>query len=110
MRFLVERHWHNLFVLLGVSLLVFLLMRLTASIRLSDPEVNRLAGTPERADLLRERVLVPHIEAGKLADLLVLEADPLEQVGNLSRVRAVIKDGVVVREGPYLSLAPPPRP
>jgi imidazolonepropionase-like amidohydrolase len=35
------------------------------------------------------------IEAGKLADLVVLDADPLVNVQNLSRVRTVVKDGHV---------------
>jgi imidazolonepropionase-like amidohydrolase len=35
------------------------------------------------------------VEPGKLADLLVLEADPLVDVGNIKRIRYVIKDGCV---------------
>jgi imidazolonepropionase-like amidohydrolase len=34
------------------------------------------------------------VESGKLADLVVLDASPLDDVRNLSRVRAVVKDGV----------------
>lgn len=34
------------------------------------------------------------VEAGKLADLVVLDASPLADVGNLARIRAVVKDGV----------------
>jgi imidazolonepropionase-like amidohydrolase len=144
---------------------------LTASIQLSDPEANRLAGMPERANLLREKVLRPHqesfkmavragltigvasdspgdvvqemeamvelgyspmqtllaatsraaeicgiadrvgtLEPGKLADLVVLESDPLERVGNLSQVRAVAREGTLVRDGRYLVVEPPPRP
>jgi imidazolonepropionase-like amidohydrolase len=144
---------------------------LTASIQLSDPEVNRLAGMPDRADLLKKLVLGPHqesfrmaaragltigvasdspgdviqemaamvelcystmqalqaatgtaaricgvedrwgaLEEGKLADLMVVEADPLESVGNLERVRFVVKEGVVVREGERLVGRPKERP
>ncbi len=36
------------------------------------------------------------VEAGKLADLLVVEADPLQDIRNLSRIRSVILDGKVV--------------
>lgn len=35
------------------------------------------------------------VEAGKLADLVVLDASPLADVRNLARIRAVVKDGVV---------------
>jgi hypothetical protein len=37
------------------------------------------------------------VEPGKLADLVVLDADPLADVRNLARIRAVVKGGVVHR-------------
>jgi len=40
----------------------------------------------------RERELGT-VEAGRLADLVVLDADPLADVGNLARIHRVIKDG-----------------
>jgi imidazolonepropionase-like amidohydrolase len=53
------------------------------------------------------------IEAGKLADLLILTADPLADIGNLRKVAAVLKEGRIVnREGlpasRILSVAPAP--
>ena len=33
------------------------------------------------------------IEAGKLADLVLLTADPLADIGNLRKIAAVMKDG-----------------
>lgn len=36
------------------------------------------------------------IEVGKVADLLILEADPLEDVTNLRRIQHVIKDGQII--------------
>jgi imidazolonepropionase-like amidohydrolase len=36
------------------------------------------------------------VEPGKLADLLVLDADPLEDVANLRKIRYVIKDGLII--------------
>ena len=36
------------------------------------------------------------IETGKLADLLVLDADPLQDIANLRKINQVIKDGRIV--------------
>jgi imidazolonepropionase-like amidohydrolase len=33
------------------------------------------------------------LEAGKLADLLVLDANPLEEISNIRRVRLVMRGG-----------------
>lgn len=46
------------------------------------------------------------VEAGKLADLVVLDASPLADVRNLARIRAVVKDGVP--HTPEEILAPTP--
>ena len=39
------------------------------------------------------------IEAGKVADLLILDADPLMDVANLRQIRHVIKDGRLIDRG-----------
>ena len=36
------------------------------------------------------------LEAGKLADLVVLDADPLQDVNNIRKISMVMKDGQVV--------------
>ena len=36
------------------------------------------------------------IEAGKRADLLILDADPLQDIANLRRIYLVLKDGRIV--------------
>jgi imidazolonepropionase-like amidohydrolase len=53
------------------------------------------------------------IEPGKLADLLLLTADPLADIGNLRKIGAVMKDGQIVERARLpqlrvLSVAPPP--
>ena len=35
------------------------------------------------------------VEAGRLADLVILDADPLADIGNLAKVHRTIKGGVV---------------
>jgi imidazolonepropionase-like amidohydrolase len=52
------------------------------------------------------------VEKGKLADLLVVAADPLADVANLRRVRYVVRGGVVraAAELHALATAPPAAP
>jgi imidazolonepropionase-like amidohydrolase len=37
------------------------------------------------------------IEEGKIADLLVIEGDPLEDIRNLRNVTVIIQDGKIIR-------------
>ena len=37
------------------------------------------------------------VEPGKLADLVLLEANPLEDISNTQRIRAVVADGRLYR-------------
>ena len=36
------------------------------------------------------------LEAGKVADIVILEADPLADIGNLEKIWLIMKDGLVV--------------
>ena len=38
------------------------------------------------------------LEPGKIADILVFDGNPLEDIGNLTKVKLVMKEGVVIRE------------
>jgi imidazolonepropionase-like amidohydrolase len=51
------------------------------------------AATREPAEFLGLADSVGTIETGKVADLLLVDADPLVDVGNLRRVRAVVRAG-----------------
>lgn len=46
------------------------------------------------------------IEAGKIADLLILDADPLRDIKNLRRIDAVIKDGRLIDRDSLPTVAP----
>jgi imidazolonepropionase-like amidohydrolase len=43
------------------------------------------------------------VEAGKLADLIVVAANPLEDITNLRRLQLVLKEGRVVSDKRHLS-------
>jgi imidazolonepropionase-like amidohydrolase len=73
---------------------VFREMALMHEAGLSPLEVLRSA-TTNGAKALRLADRVGSIAPGKLADLVILDADPLVDVGNLSKANRVIKNGVV---------------
>jgi hypothetical protein len=70
-------------------------MRLLQDAGLTPMQVI-LTTTRFPAELYRLDKTLGTIEAGKLADLLVVGADPLQDVRNLSHIRTVVLDGKVV--------------
>jgi imidazolonepropionase-like amidohydrolase len=55
------------------------------------------AATADAAQLMGWQDRVGTIEAGKLADLIAVEGDPLKDIAELQRVKFVMKGGLVVR-------------
>jgi imidazolonepropionase-like amidohydrolase len=60
------------------------------------------SGTRVSAEICGVDDMLGTVQAGKIADVLVLLADPLETIRNATKVRVVIKEGRVVRDGEYL--------
>lgn len=56
------------------------------------------AGTVNAADLLGWSDRVGTIEAGKFADLVAVDGDPLGDVGTLAHVKFVMKGGEVIKD------------
>jgi imidazolonepropionase-like amidohydrolase len=56
-----------------------------------------VAATRNGADLLGIGDEVGTIEPGKVADIIVVEGDPLSNIAQIGEVRAVIKEGKIVR-------------
>ena len=54
-----------------------------------------LAATRDAAAAMGRGDDLGTVEAGKIADLLVLDADPVADVANLRRLRAVVRAGVL---------------
>jgi imidazolonepropionase-like amidohydrolase len=59
-----------------------------------------VAATRTGADLCEVGDRLGTIEVGKLADLLVLSANPLEDISNIRKVKYVVKAGNLVNLGP----------
>lgn len=57
-----------------------------------------IASTKNAAEVCGLGKLLGTLERGKIADILVVDENPLEDLANLKKVRLVIKDGVIIRE------------
>jgi imidazolonepropionase-like amidohydrolase len=59
-----------------------------------------IAATRTGAELLRQQDRLGTVEEGKVADLIVLDGNPLDDLWALNRVRWVLKDGQIVKSPP----------
>jgi imidazolonepropionase-like amidohydrolase len=57
------------------------------------------AATSVAAELLGMQDKIGAVEAGKWADIIAVEADPLQEVSALERVSFVMKGGVIYKRG-----------
>ena len=57
-----------------------------------------VAATRDAARVCRQDTTLGTLEAGKFADVLVVDGDPLQDLESLARVRMVIHRGVVIRD------------
>lgn len=64
----------------------------------ATPRQALLAATRDAAELCGVGTALGTIEAGKLADLIVVAADPLQEITNLRQLRLVFKEGRLVAD------------
>jgi imidazolonepropionase-like amidohydrolase len=79
-------------ILLGISSQMELVLLVEDGLK---PEEALRAATLNAAKMLEREKFQGTVEEGKLADLLVLDADPLRDIRNIRRIHRVIKAGVV---------------
>jgi predicted amidohydrolase len=66
-----------------------------------------MGSTKYPAEMLRKEKLLGTIEAGKLADVIIVNADPLQDIKNLDKINTVIQDGKVVELGYHPNYSSP---
>ena len=72
------------------------------------PRMHVIQGATEwPAEAMRVQDKIGSVTAGKLADVLIVNADPLADVANLRNINTVIKDGKVVELGYHASFSTP---
>jgi imidazolonepropionase-like amidohydrolase len=85
-------------------------MQMLVDLGLSPRQVIEIV-TRRNAEFLRKDKELGTIATGKLADLIVLEQNPLEDIKNISTVSLVMKDGKIVDREYHANFAMPvPRP
>jgi imidazolonepropionase-like amidohydrolase len=80
-------------VVLGVSTPMEVVLHVEAGLRSQDA---LRAATINAATMIGREKDLGTIEAGKLADLLILDANPLAEISNIKKINRVIKGGAVV--------------
>ncbi len=66
-----------------------------------------VGSTKYPAEMLRKQSILGTVEAGKLADVIIVNADPLQDIRNLDKISTVIEDGRVVELGYHSSYSSP---
>jgi imidazolonepropionase-like amidohydrolase len=63
-----------------------------------------VAATLNSARVAGKDDLIGSVQSGKLADFLILSANPLEDIGNLQKIETVVKSGIAWRQEQLLPL------
>jgi predicted amidohydrolase len=66
-----------------------------------------MGSTKYPAEMLRKGNLLGTVEAGKLADVIIVNADPLQDIKNLDKINTVIQDGKLVELGYHSNYSSP---
>jgi hypothetical protein len=68
-----------------------------------------VAATRTGAEVIGVQERLGTLEQGKLADLMILSAEPLAQIGNIRQIEMVIQDGVLFQRESFAYAAPAAR-
>jgi Amidohydrolase family/IPT/TIG domain len=66
-----------------------------------------MGSTKYPAEMLRKGNLLGTVEAAKLADVIIVNADPLQDIKNLDKINTVIQDGRIVELGYHANYSSP---
>jgi predicted amidohydrolase len=73
-------------------------MQIMADVGLTPMQII-MGSTKYPAEMIRKQNLLGTVETGKLADMIIVNADPLQDIKNLDKISTVVQDGKVVELG-----------
>jgi len=81
-------------------------MQIMADVGLTPMQII-MGATKYPAEMLRKENILGTVEAGKLADVIIVNADPLQDIRNLDKINTVIQDGKIVELGYHANYSSP---
>jgi predicted amidohydrolase len=81
-------------------------MQVMAEVGLTPMQII-MGSTKYPAEMLRKQNLLGTVETGKLADVIIVNADPLQDITNLDKINTVIQDGKLVDLGYHSNYSSP---
>jgi hypothetical protein len=81
-------------------------MQIMADVGLTPMQIIQ-GSTKYPAEMLRKENLLGTVEVGKLADVIIVNANPLQDIKNLDKINTVIQDGKVVELGYHSNYSSP---
>jgi hypothetical protein len=81
-------------------------MQVMAEVGLTPMQII-MGSTKYPAEMLRKQNLLGTVEVGKLADVIIVNADPLQDIKNLDKINTVIQDGKLVELGYHSNYSSP---
>jgi hypothetical protein len=81
-------------------------MQIMADVGLTPMQIIQ-GSTKYAAEMLRKQNLLGTVETGKLADVIIVNANPLQDIKNLDKINTVIQDGKIVELGYHANYTSP---
>ncbi len=81
-------------------------MQIMADVGLTPMQIIQ-GSTKYPAEMLRKENLLGTVEVGKLADVIIVNANPLQDIKNLDKINTVIQDGKIVELGYHSNYSSP---
>jgi Amidohydrolase family len=81
-------------------------MEIMADVGLTPMQIIQ-GSTKYAAEMLYKQGILGTVEAGRLADVIIVDADPLKDIKNLRKINTVIQDGKIVELGYHANYSSP---